>query len=124
MRLLGKGLFRMGYKIRNCDLVIKFPMGEEGRRHSAQEIRHVKRLKKDRTLTRFLPEIFYYSKKSGVILMRYYPQFRDFEEQADALGRLIGRLIYRVTRVPCTDVHTENVRQGPFERAIIIDLGY
>src|SRR5216684_6048992 len=74
MRLLGKGLFRKGYKIKNCDLVIKFPIGEEGKIHTRDEVRRLKRLKKDVILKRFLPEVFYYNKKSGVILMRYYPQ--------------------------------------------------
>jgi hypothetical protein len=133
MRLLGAGLFRSGYKIRNCDLVIKFPGkddvkpsvgGKENRDHSLQEVRRLKRLMKDGTLNRFLPEIFYHDKKTGVVVMRYYPPFKDFEELADALGRMIGHLIFRVTRVRCTDVHTENVRRGQYDRAILIDLGY
>lgn len=133
MRLLGMGLFRSGYKIRNCDLVIKFPGkddvkpsdgGKENRAHSAQEIRRINRLMKTGALNRFLPEIFYHDTKTGVIVMRYYPPFKDFEELADALGRMVGDLIFRITRVKCTDVHTENVRRGPNDRAILIDLGY
>lgn len=129
MRLLGTGAFRDGYKVRNCDLVIKFPQTlkagpEEGRQHSAQEIRRLRRLRKSGTLGEFLPEVFYYDKKSGVIAMRYYREFDDFEDQADAMGKMIQKLIYRIARVRCTDIHTDNVRRGRQWNAILIDLGY
>jgi tRNA A-37 threonylcarbamoyl transferase component Bud32 len=122
MRILGEGVYRSGYKVRHCDLVIKFPTDAEGVKHSAQEIKRLRRLKQCGTLDRFLPEVFYYDKKSGVIVMRYYPEFVDFEDEADAMGSMIGALIQRLTRVKCSDIHTDNVRQNK-DDAIIIDLG-
>jgi hypothetical protein len=134
MRLLGTGMFRSGYKVRHTDLVIKFPIregkddnGSEGIQHSTQEMRRLRRLKKAGTLNQFLPEVLYYDKKSGVIMMRYYPEFDGYEEQADAMGKMVGKLIYRIARVRCTDIHTENVRKGRWDglkNAVIIDLGY
>ena len=131
MRLLGRGLFRAGYKVKNTDIVLKFPntpdKSGENIQHRTQEIRRLRRLKKAGTLNPFLPEVFYYDKKSGVIAMRYYPEFDGYEEQADAMGKMIGKLIYRIARVRCTDIHTENVRKGRWDglkNAIIIDLGY
>ena len=135
MRLLGTGMFRAGYKVRNTDLVIKFPVltgkndddPSEGIQHSVQEIRRLRRLKKAGTLNQFLPEVLYYDKKSGVIMMRYYPEFDGYEEQADAMGKMVGKLIYRIAGVRCTDIHTENVRKGRWDglkNAVIIDLGY
>jgi hypothetical protein len=132
LRFLGKGLFREGFKVVNSDVVVKFPLEfsmndddpTEGRIHSKQEIRRLKRLKKEGTLKRYLPEIFYYNTKTGVIAMRYYEEFDNFEEQADAMGQMMGTLIPRVTRVRCDDIHTENIRRGPNDRAILIDLGY
>ena len=57
--------------------------------------------------------------------MKYYERFKDFEDQADAMGFMIGKLIYRITRVRCSDIHTENIRQGryPNARAVLVDLG-
>jgi len=125
MRLLGKGLFRTGYKVKGCDLVIKFPGCEvEDLWHSRQEVRRLNRLKKAGVLREFLPEIFFYDKKTGVIAMRYYREFVNFEKQADAMGRMIQKLIYRLTRVKCTDIHTENVRSRNIRDAVLIDLGY
>ncbi len=132
LRLLGSGLYRDGYKVKDCDLVLKFPRKialksgkkslAEGRKHSAAEIRRLRRLRQVTCLDKFLPEIFYYDKKSGVIGMKYYPTFTDFEDQADAMGTVIESLIFGVSRIRCTDIHTENVRQNK-ERAVIIDLG-
>lgn len=129
MRLLGTGMFRSGYKVRHTDVVIKFPVDAdaEGIQHSTQEMRRLRRLKSAGTLNPFLPEVFYYNKKSGVIAMRYYPEFEGYEEQADAMGKMIGKLIYRIARVQCNDIHTENVRKGRWDglkNAVIIDLGY
>lgn len=124
-RLLGTGAFRNGYKIRNCDLVVKFPLSEFGVTHSAHEMGRLRRLRRIKVLDRFLPEVYYYDKKSGVIVMKHYAAFRDFEEQADAMGNMIEKLIFRIARVKCTDIHTENIRQGryPNARAVLVDLG-
>jgi hypothetical protein len=124
LRFLGKGLFREGFKVVNSDVVVKFPIGYEGSAHSRQEMRRLRRLKKEGTLRRYIPEIFYYRAETGVIAMRYYEMFVDFEEQANAIGGMLGTLIPRVTRVNCDDIHTGNIRRGPNGRAILIDLGF
>ncbi len=124
LRLLGKGLYRNGFKVVNCDLVIKMPIetGNGGREHSASEMRRIRRLRQFGKMEKFLPEIFYYNKTSGVLAMRYYPAYESFEDQADALGTLAGELIWCWTTIKCNDIHTENVREGP-RNAVIIDLG-
>ena len=133
MRLLDEGMYRRVFKVKNCDLVIKFPTvvkcldsntvsKASGIEHSTAEIKRLRRLLKAGIPRRFLPEVFYFDKKSGVIVMRHYTEFDDFESQADAMGEMIGRLIQKLTRVRCDDIHTENVRQQG-EHAVIIDLG-
>ena len=128
MRKLGEGMYRRVYKVKNYDIVFKFPGATAetktgGRKHAAQEMNRLKRLRRCEALHRFLPEIYYYDKDSGVIAMKYYPPFADFEEEADAMGRMIGTLIQKLTRVRCNDIHTENVRQNR-EDTVIIDLGF
>ena len=89
------------------------------------EIRRIRKLRESSTLTPFLPEVIYYDRKAGVVAMRYYEAFEDFERQADAMGKMIGKMIYRISGVKCTDVHTENVRRGRGRLdAILIDLGF
>ncbi len=70
-----------------------------------------------------LPEVFYYDKTKGIVVMRKYPKYWSFENQANAMGRMIQRLVYAVTRVKCQDIHTGNVRRGRAQ-SILIDLGY
>lgn len=124
LRRIGEGLFREGYKIVNADMVIKFPKDTEGIKHSLAEVRRIHRLMKFKILRRHLPEILYFDKASGVLIMRYYPRFRSFEVQADAMGEALARVISSLTRTHCSDLHTENVRSSEEDDAVIIDLGY
>lgn len=129
LRLQGAGAFREAFRFVNCDLIVKFPRSKttsEGIKHTQEEIERLRQLQKHAKLRRYLPEIFYYDRGSGVIVMRYYPEFEDYEKTADAMGEMIGKLIQAVTGVPCTDIHTENVRKGPGGRkeVILIDLGF
>ena len=73
-----------------------------------------------------LPEVFYHDKKSGVIVMRKYPKYDNYKSQADAMGEMIQRLVYKLTKVSCSDIHSENVRKRRFnkEQSVLVDLGY
>ena len=130
LRWIGTGAFRECCEVLNCDLVVKFPLprkkGVSGKRHTATEMARLKRLRKHRVMLPHLPEVFYYDKTHGIIVMRKYPKYDSFEDQADAMGQMIQRLIYAVTRVKCQDIHTENVRKRRMnhEGAVLIDLGY
>ena len=129
VRYLNTGLFRAVCKIINCDLVVKFPRQVDlslGRSHSAAELQRVKRLKSSRVLQPALPEIPYFDKVSGILVMRYYPRYTSHEEQADAMGAFIQRLIFAHTRIRTSDLHSENVhkRRVNNDGAVLIDLGY
>jgi hypothetical protein len=130
LRWVGTGAFRECCEILNCDLVVKFPLARKkyasGRRHTAMEMARLKRLRQHRVMHPNLPEVFYYDKKHGIIVMRKYPKYESFEDQADAMGQMIQRLIYAVTKVRCQDIHTENVRKRRMnhDQSTLIDLGY
>lgn len=128
LRLLGTGAYREAFKVVNSDVVVKFPRSKttaDGVKHSSQEITRLRRLRESETLRPFLPEVLYYDKAAGVVAMRYYEEFDDFEKQADAMGKMIQKLIHRISNVRCDDIHTENVRQGRGRLdVILIDLGF
>jgi len=130
LTFLGRGVFREVCKVRNCDLVVKFPLddklgdSDEGKEHSLAEIRRVRRLNKFRVMRRHLPKIYYYDKDSGVLVMHYYPKFTTYEAEADAMGQMIQELIKSSTRVRCTDIHSENVHVTRMGDAVVIDFGY
>lgn len=73
-----------------------------------------------------LPEVFYYDKARGIVVMRKYPKYDSFEDQADAMGQMIQRLIFAVVGIRCQDIHTENVRKRRMnhDQSVLIDLGY
>lgn len=128
LRLLGVGAYREAFRIKNSDVVVKFPRTKtesEGKKHGRQEMARIKRLSESTCLREFLPEVVYYDHDTGVIAMRYYGTFRGFEEQADAMGTMIQKLVTRISGVRCTDVHTENVRRGRGRKdCVLIDLGF
>jgi hypothetical protein len=127
VRRLGAGLFRAGYKIRGCDLVVKFPLiagNTEAIEHTAAEMRRIRRLSQSAAIRPYLPTVHYFDKKNGIIVMQYYPKFEDDEHLADALGSMAQRLIRRISHVNCSDIHTGNVRKGSQYTPVIIDFGY
>lgn len=131
LRRLGAGLFRAGYKIRGCDLVVKFPLNladktidREGIEHTAAEMRRIRRLAQSEAIRPYLPEVMYFDKKNGIIVMKYYSKFENYEKMADAMGSMAQRLIRRISHVNCSDIHTGNVRKGARYVPVIIDFGY
>lgn len=120
-----QGLFRKVYKIRNCDLVVKFPKDADGRNHSREEVRKIKKLQKFRVMKPHLPTIHYFDSTNSVLVMDYCPKFTTHEKEADAMGKFIQRLIQFATGLTVSDIHSENVHKHVTRQdAVIIDAGY
>lgn len=127
LRWIGSGVFRECCEIQNCDLVVKFPLRKgSGKKHTANEMARLGRLRKHRVMLPHLPEVVYYDASTGVIVMRKYPKYASFEDQVDAMGKMIQRLIFSLTRIKCDDIHSENVRKRRMnhDQSVLIDLGY
>jgi hypothetical protein len=138
VRWLKSGVFRETCRIINCDLVVKFPLGDpdgdgrssrkyaRGRQHTRTEIARIKRLLKFKFMEPYIPKVHYHDPKSGTLVMSYHPPFSDREEQIDSMGRFIQMLIERGTGVRCSDLHSDNVHKKSrnHKRVVIIDLGY
>lgn len=121
-----QGLFRKVYKVTNCDLVVKFPKGLSGAKHTRDEVARIRKLRRWGVMKSHLPEIYYYDSESSVLVISYHPKFTTHEKEADAMGRLIQKLVKAATGIPISDVHSENVncRNRRDNTAVIIDLGY
>ena len=116
--------------------MVKFPLAGSGRlrkssyrdgiEHSDTEVDRIKRLARWPVMRPHLPEVFYHDKQSGILVMRKYPKYATFETQVDAMGQMIQRLVYKLTKVRCSDIHSDNVRKRRFnnEQSVLIDLGY
>lgn len=128
---LGAGLFREVFRISGCDLVVKFPLrlkdgsSDEGIGHSVSEIKRIERLKCVPELKMHMPKVFYFNRKTGVIVMQYYPDI-NAEDAVDYLGKIVRKLVSRICGVTMGDIHDGNVklkRKG-WEQLVFIDLGY
>ena len=83
LTLIGWVSFRQVYQFGDLPLIVKFPTGphgidiEENISHSVNEmdaINRVKRYKKYTHIRKYLPKIYYYSDKTGIIVMHKYKQ--------------------------------------------------
>ena len=131
-RFLGAGVFRETYRVKDTDLIVKFPLLEgrkigrkQGILHSWCEIRKIERLKKT-ALAPFLPTVYYYDRRNGVIIMKFYEESLAWETN-ELLGRVIRHLMRKYEGINLGDIHGDNVRVNStsgLDRAVLVDLGY
>jgi hypothetical protein len=72
---LGEGEFRLVYRIHGTNLVLKFPKAPAYIEHSrveAQRCYDIMHQKKWYLLRRYVPKVYHYEPRTGVILMKYY----------------------------------------------------
>jgi hypothetical protein len=125
-KLISSGAFRDVYKILTVPLVIKFPTYDDGKEHTLNEVKAVKkikRLRKYKELKRFMPEI-YHSNSAGVILMYEYKPL-DGDVIISQLMAIIVKLIYQGEPWEDNfDVHSGNLGLDEDGNVVFIDLGY
>ena len=120
-----QGIFRKVYKVRNSDLIVKFPKAPSGKIHSRDEVARIRKLAKFRVMKSHLPTIHYWNADSAVLIVDYCPKFTTYEKEADAMGQFIQKLIKAATGVAISDIHSENVHKHVKRAdAVIIDAGY
>ena len=123
------GVFREVSRIRDTDLVVKFPLMEgerdysEGIQHSRSEMRRIRRLSKVKELKPYLPRVHYYDSKHGIIVMKWYDNTDDFGK-AELLGKLVKKLIRKISGVVMSDIHEGNIRKKANNSLAFVDLGY
>jgi hypothetical protein len=125
---LGSGCFRTGYRIRETDLVVKFPQNSVGKYHTTLELKRIAQLKKYSSLRPHLPPVYYHNKKTGVLVTRFYRR-GDRHDNFWTLGVLLAKLIREKTGVELCDIREDNMRLGGQrkrgrDRCVLIDLGY
>lgn len=129
------GLYRDVYRIAGRPLVVKVPKDEEqpsledNINHSKAEwkaVKRIKRFKKFETLKRYMPEIYYFNEKTGLMVMKYYPKIKKYSHMVSRLLEEIVDLTwpYAVSG-ESVDMHGENVAYDEeTDTPVIIDLGY
>lgn len=124
---LGEGVFRVVYRAHKLPLVVKFPLAGDGDDHTRSEVRRIKALSKYPKMRKYLPKVYYYDSRAGIVVMKYYPPM-DWHLHEDAsLGRLAQNLVKDLTGMSLDDIHAGNVTTDTGQsngRPIFLDLGY
>jgi len=137
-RFIGAGVFREVYKVKDSGLIAKFPLNEAGKgktpnytsgvEHSASEVRKIRKLSKFKELRPHMPEIVYYDRVNGIVVMKYYPRLDlMYDARIELLGNVLGKVVRKLTHASMRDIRGDNVRMtGPKNRRrmIFADLGY
>lgn len=134
LKKLGQGMFREAYQIVDLPLVVKFPKWQEsdgeasmrsGKLHSTVEVRKIGKLRKSRWMKKYVPEVHYHDRKTGVLVVSLHSKFTSSYNRTGAMGRLITEMIVRHFGINVGDIHAANVGRGKGQTdAVLIDLGY
>lgn len=130
LNYIGAGVFREVARIAGCDLVVKFPLDEkdgpnEGIAHSLSEMKRIEKLSRVPELKPHMPKVFYYDRKNGIIVMQFYPELTP-ADAVELLGKVVRKLVAKVSDVAMTDIHDGNVRRKRkgWDQLVFTDLGY
>jgi|ERR1700677_150415 len=131
----GTGAFRHTYRIRETNLLIKFPLkysypngnggktwhSNEGKNHSRMEVKKIRALLKFPMWRKHLPPIYYFNSRDGVIVTKYYRPRKKSLYFAER-NILVRNLVKEFCGVILGDLTDDNVRVD--DNLVIIDLGY
>jgi len=119
---IGSGSYRKVYRVKDTDLVIKFPEAEDwscdGKQHSKAEAARIKKLYKYKSLRPHLPKIYFHDPKSGVLVTKYYERYNKKRAEVGAYRckdiswerGLICRMMEEMTGVAIWDLYDDNLR--------------
>ena len=133
LKMIGKGLFRKAYRVNDLPLILKTPRHgcahpdyDSEMYHMKQEVERIRDIKKSRRFRpfrRYLPDILYFNKDTGVLLMPEYEKVGNVSRRV--VSDILSNLSYDLNDGSGSDLHDENIRYDPTrEGYVIIDLGY
>jgi hypothetical protein len=138
LRKIGEGVYRTVYKVVGHSLVIKFPIGKDGKEHSQYEYKAwrdiTKKNSKYPTLKKYMPEIIHFDRRSGVMVMKYYQSIKksELKEFSSVITSLMNDVLElgwdQLSENGCIDIHPYNLvlekdKYG-CQQLKIIDMGY
>jgi hypothetical protein len=140
---LGTGLYRSTYKVVGVSVVIKFPnymCGVDKSEyhtyrdevyHMISEHRAISKIlrckRKYRMLKQFVPDVYYFNRKTGVIATEQCVKLRnsDVSMAKDMLVHLVNDIVELTWAARgCTDLHSSNIGVSLSGDLKIIDFGY
>lgn len=125
---IGDGSFRRVYLMVGAGLIVKVPQDWNSKRcikHSALEVRAIRRILRSKDpemeeLKKHMPEIYFYSPKSGIVIMKRY---RTSMAKLFHQSRQIDQKVKRAFGVEWSDVCARNCGVDEDGTVKIIDTG-
>ena len=121
------GAFRRTYRIWGTGLVIKFPREDWKERsadmsilHTQDEVKKIRALNEFKVMRQYLPPVYYYNHRDGVMVTDYYPKVSPSKN----LGPMFSELLFAYTGVEVGDLFGDNIRCKRNGEPVIVDLGY
>jgi hypothetical protein len=116
------GAFRQTYRIWGTGLVIKFPREEWGDAitHTRDEVKKIRALNEFKVMRRYLPPVYYYNGRDGVMVTDYYSKVSPPKN----LRPMFTELLFAYTGVEVGDLLGDNIRCKRNGEPVIVDLGY
>ena|SRR5271156_5478361 len=136
VRFLSSGHFRDIYSIKRCEAIIKIPKVYTPRPgdveahvnpviHSRKEIDRIAEINSSpelEHLRRYLPEIIYADRKTGVIVMKKYT--RKKRKKFNLQERILVRMFRDTLKMYTADYGKKNLLRDENDEPIVVDLGY
>lgn len=127
---IGNGAYRTVYKIKDSNFVIKIPKRKSDRAHAAGEMQTIniilKAKRKHKVLKKYMPNVLYYDKYSGIIVMEQY-KIKSYKE-SHAIVRCLMDIIDIKWSFSASaedaDVHSANIGFDKKGNPKFIDMGY
>ena len=115
------GAFRQTYRIWGTGLVIKFPREEwDAITHTRDEVKKIRALNEFKVMRRYLPPVYYYNNRDGVMVTDYYSKVSPPKN----LRPMFTELLFAYTGVEVGDLLGDNIRCKRNGEPVIVDLGY
>lgn len=134
LELLGRGVFRTVYRIKDTDYVIKIPNDKAGIIHSQSEYNaccEIQSNRKYRILWKYIPNFEYYDEDRGILVMPYYYPVDVGTKKARKLGRALAgvmcdlfKRVWKKHEGRSIDIHDGNVALTKYGEPVMIDMGF
>jgi hypothetical protein len=96
---VAEGSYRNAYQIANLPIILKIPIVPKDINHSRTEYQSIQRILKStvkfKVLHKYMPTIYYYSNKTGMILMKMYKKlgYEEGRVRRETLDTLVAELL-------------------------------
>lgn len=128
LEFIADGAYRYAFRIVGAGLVVKVPkVGRNDKRHAKTEWQVYNKIKRSTNryvkLKPYLPEIYYFDPKSGIIVMEELKPIKGRKQRIE-MEKIDGLFMSYIDNLSEADVHDKNVGVDKKGNIKVLDFGY